>query len=60
MSSASNIDIDSDIREEESNNFVEQHQNLTHCKWDQLSKKIKEYLLITILVRTNYSKNFIQ
>ena len=54
MSSASNIDIDSDIREEESNNFVEQHQNLTHCKWDQLSKKIKEYLLITILVRTNY------
>ena len=56
MSSASTIDIDSDIRKEESNNFVEQYQNLTHCKQDQLSKKIKEYLLITILVRTNYSK----
>ena len=54
MSSASNIDIDSDIREEESKNLVKQYQNLTHCKWDQLSMKIKEYLLITILVRMNY------
>ena len=32
MSSASTIDIDSDIRKEESNNLVEQYQNLTHCK----------------------------
>ena len=54
MSSASNIDIDSDIREEESNNLVKQYQNLTHCKCYQFSMKIKEYLLITILVRTNY------
>ena len=59
-SSASNIDIDSDIREEESNNLVKQYQNLTHSKWDQLSMKIKEYLLITVFVRTNYWKNFIQ
>ena len=54
MSSASNIDIDSDIRDEESNNLVKQYQNLTHCKWYQFSMKIKEYLLITVLVRTNY------
>ena len=60
MSSASNIDIDSDIREEESNNLVKQYQNLTHCKCYQFSMKIKEYLLITILVRTNSWKNFIQ
>ena len=67
MSSASNIDIDRDIREEESNNLVRQYQNLvrqyqnlTHCKWVQLSMKIKEYLLITVLVRRNYWKNFIQ
>ena len=60
MSTASNIDIDRDIREEESNNLVRQYQNLTHCKWVQLSMKIKEYLLITVLVRRNYWKNFIQ
>ena len=60
MSSASNIDIDRDIREEESNNLIRQYQNLTHCKWVQLSMKIKEYLLITVLVRRNYWKNFIQ
>ena len=60
MSSASNIDIDRDIREEESNNLVRQYQNLTHCKWVQLSMKIKEYLLITVLVRRNYWRNFIQ
>ena len=60
MSSDINIEIDSDIREEESNNLVKQYQNLTHCKWVQLSMKIKEYLLITVLVRTNYWKNFIQ
>ena len=60
MSSASDIDIDRDIREEESNNLVRQYQNLTHCKWVQLSMKIKEYLLITVLVRRNYWKNFIQ
>ena len=59
MSSDINIEIDSDIREEESNNLVKQYQNLTHCKWVQLSMKIKEYLLITVLVRTNYWKNFI-
>ena len=59
MSSASNIDIDRDIREEESNNLVKQYQNLTHCKWVQPSMKIKEYLLITVLVSTNYWKNFI-
>ena len=60
MSSDINIEIDSDIREEESNNLVKQYQNLTHCKWVQLSMKIKECLLITVLVRTNYWKNFIQ
>ena len=59
MSSASNIDIDRDIREEESNNLVKQYQNLTHCKWVQPFMKIKEYLLITVLVSTNYWKNFI-
>ena len=59
MSSDINIEIDSDIREEESNNLVKQYQNLTHCKWVQLSMKIKEYLLITVLVSTNYWKNFI-
>ena len=44
MSSASNIDIDRDIREEESNNLVRQYQNLTHCKWVQLSMKIKVFV----------------
>ena len=47
MSSASNIDIDSDIREEESNNLVKQYQNLTHCKWVQLSIKIKESICLS-------------
>ena len=47
MSSDINIEIDSDIREEESNNLVKQYQNLTHCKWVQLSIKIKESICLS-------------
>ena len=57
ISSDSNIDIDKDIRQEGSNNLVKQYQNVTHYKWGQLSVKIKEYLLIKMLVRTNHWKN---
>ena len=42
-SSDNNMDIDSDIREEESINLIKKFcQNLKHSKWDQLSVKMKE------------------
>ena len=42
-SSDNNMDIDSDIREEESINLIKKFcQNLKQCKWDQLSVKMKE------------------
>ena len=44
MSSDINIEIDSDIREDY---FVKQYQNLTHCKWVQLSIKIKESICLS-------------
>ena len=42
------MDIDSDVREEESINLIKKLcQNLKYCEWDQLSVKMKEsiYLL---------------
>ena len=47
MTNDINIEIDCDIREEENNNLVEKYQNLTHCKWDQLSMKIKESICVS-------------
>ena len=42
-SNDSNMDIDSDITEEESINLIKKIcQNLKHCEWDQLSVKMKE------------------
>ena len=43
MSNDNNMDIDSDIREEESINSIKKVcQNLKYCKWDQLSMKMKD------------------
>ena len=42
-SNDNNMDIGSDIREEESINLIKKLcQNLKYCKWDQLSMKMKD------------------
>ena len=54
MSSDNDMDMDSNIREEES---INEKNYVKVCDWDQLSIKMKENLSVAILLRASYWKN---
>ena len=54
MSSDNDMDMESNIREEES---INEKNYVKVCDWDQLSIKMKENLSVAILLRASYWKN---